>query len=414
MSKRKLHSPLRILEQLSQEEKQAQRIFRMDYPVYNLPVIIKERMSEPYESLEWFMMRALAEGNISNKKDLAHLLGLDESSKIFEATLVHLTFIGHIFYQNTSNSDGIAITPLGRESYQLREKVYEVESRKLLYFDALHLEPFERSFYEDKTQYLLSASEQGILRNSHTVDLWDTFAEEKLHALLSYDGKRRNHYNLPQEMNSIQFDFDSLPDEDMLNESGLILFAPLYIVFLASDAEMKATLRKNSLDSLTMEIYSGTNGKRLSFFERLIRSQFIKFEHIWAAVFSKDFKPDDSMKIGEFDYSAFILKENGSLDETGNVSYSIGSLDIERWSRMENVEYVLRFLTHTRVIPIVDRAVGGRLLKLNCDSKEVLNSLLTLLQEYNKQFLQSREYSDSYIKQKNSELQRSFQLTWGI
>ncbi|CAH1202662.1 hypothetical protein PAECIP111893_01871 [Paenibacillus plantiphilus] len=413
MVNHRLKTPLQIMARLAASSNPVQRIFRIDYPVYILPVKMKERMSEPYESLEWFIIRALAEGNVASSAELAALLGFEEKSKLLEETLVHLAFIDHIELGPDQQRADLVITKLGLESHALRQKVYAVESRRLLYFDALGLQPLERSFYEDATFRLYPLEDREILHKSHTVDLWGSMAADKLQALLSLNGAERYRCNLPQEMNDIAFDLDSFSGEGVPALTGLIHFAPLYVVTLATDEEMEHGMQNQALHEVPFEIYGGANGKRLPFFEQLILQQYAVLHPMWRSVFSREFAFTDELLIEGLQLHPLIQLGRCQVNEVGNLTYTLHETDIAKWRETDHFQRIVRHLPKTRHLPLTDAAISGRVLILRKGNAQSQDALLELLQENLTEHLTSKGYSAPYIKKQQQELRRQFDETWG-
>lgn len=412
MSNQRLKTPLQIMAHPGGSGKPVQRIFRIDYPVYNLPVKMKERMSEPYESLEWFIIRALAEGNVSSSAELAALLGFEETSRLLQETLAHLAFIDHIWQRPERPDSDLVITSLGLESHALRQKVYTVESRRLLYFDALGLLPLERSAYEDRTFRLYPMEEHEILHKSHTVDLWGAMAAERLQSLLLLNGTERHQSNLPQEMNDIAFDFDSFPGGDDSALSGLIHFVPLYVVLAATGEEMVQALSNRTTHEIPFEVYGGANGKRLPYFEKLLRQQYAALYHIWGTVFNREVVVSDDLSIEGFQLHALVHLDRCHINEAGNFTYTLRETDIAKWRETEGLHRILRHLSKTRRLPLTDAAISGRMLILHGGDARSQDELLKLLQDNMTDYLASKGYSAPYVERQQQELRGQFDQTW--
>ncbi|WP_409271227.1 hypothetical protein V1499_17700 [Neobacillus sp. SCS-31] len=384
------------------------RLIQLDYPIYNLPVILKERMSEPYESLEWFITRFLHEGNVATQDELSVRLGLPGGSRILSETLTHLESIGHI-----KGVDGhYKVLKNGEESYEKREKIYDAESRRLLYFDALALKPLPREFYEDPANVILPADNRDMLNRSFVFDLWSPLADNTVQQLLRYDGSQRFSFNLPQEMIEIEINRESL-QTDGLGLKGEILFIPLFVCFYGEEEDFLTFTRTNNWAGVDIEVYIGTTGKRSPFFEHLIVGNLVR---VWAMIQSEQ----QLYKGGQLPFSVMGLPLGDFLDmgrvengRTGNMNYAIRPEDIEKWSGLPEFQTrILRHLAYLRDLPVQANEQLGPILSFRLTDKNTYNELLNLLKKQNKAYYTKNEYSNTYIENQNNHLQKVFSFTW--
>ncbi|RDU36968.1 hypothetical protein DRW41_09730 [Neobacillus piezotolerans] len=407
MAAARIKSPLSIMRNIK-NPRPLRRLIQLDYPIYNLPVILKERMSEPYESLEWFITRFLHEGNVHTQEDLAVRLGLPGGSRILSETLTHLESIGHI-----RNAEGrYKVLKNGAESFEKREKIYEAESRRLLYFDAIALQPLPREFYEDPANVILPADNRDMLNKSFVFDLWSTLADNPVKELLRYNGNERYSFNLPQEMIEIEINRQLLND-NAPGLNGEIRFIPLFICFYGEAGGFLTDTGVNGRDGAEIEVYIGTTGKRSPYFEHLIKSNLVR---VWAMIQSEE----QLNKGKQLSFSVLGLKLEEYLEigraeigATGNIAYPIRPEDIDKWSGSPEFQNrILRHLTYTRELPLHANEQLGPILAFRLEDKNTLNELLAILKRQNVAYYNKHEYSDAYIQKQNDHLHQTFSTTW--
>ncbi|WP_059173551.1 hypothetical protein [Bacillus sp. FJAT-27445] len=407
MATARIKSPLGIMRN-RQNPGPLGRLIQLDYPVYNLPVILKERMSEPYESLEWFIIRFLHEGNVSTQQELASRLGLPGESRILAEVLMHLESIGHI-----KNAEGrYRVLRNGAESYDKREKIYDAESRRLLYFDAMTLKPLPREFYEDSGTILLPADNRDMLNRSFVFDLWSSLAENTLQQLLHYNGNQRYAYNLPQEMIHIEINRELLASDE-LGMNGDIRFIPLFVCFYGEEADFITFTRANNWDGIDIEVYIGTTGKRSPFFEHLIVGNLVR---VWTMIQSEQQlnkgRPT-SFSIMGLSLMDYLEMGRAEIDGTGNINYVIESGDIEKWSGSPEFQNrILRHLAYTRELPLHANEQLGPILSFHIPDENTYDRLVGLLKQQNKTYYKKYEYSDTYIQNQNNLLQQTINTKW--
>lgn len=127
------------------------RIFALLLPVWCVEIEAAVTDGEPYELIDRYLSRAIAEGGLHTAAGLADFLALDEV--LVDRALRFLLAIGHI-----AVADGrITLTDLGWRS--VRDKVRYVITRKdrrKLYFDAFGSRPLTRSHYNRDAVTFLS------------------------------------------------------------------------------------------------------------------------------------------------------------------------------------------------------------------------------------------------------------------
>jgi hypothetical protein len=172
------------------------RLFALLLPAWRVEIEATVTDGEPYELIDRYLGRAIAEGGLRTAADLARFLALDDV--LVDRALRFLGAIGHI-----TVADGrIALTDLGLRS--VREKVRYVVTRKdrrKLYFDAFGSRPLTRPYYDSRTVTFLSgaalrqATERGEGPRFQLLVSTFGFRPEALTELFRHAD--RDRYNLP-------------------------------------------------------------------------------------------------------------------------------------------------------------------------------------------------------------------------
>lgn len=172
------------------------RIFALLLPVLRVEIEATVTDGEPYELIDRYLGRAIAEGGLHTAAEMASFLALDEV--LVDRALRFLTAIGHI-----TVADGrIVLTELGQRS--VRDKVRYVVTRKdrrRLYFDAFGSRPLTRPYYDSRTVTFLSgaalreATERGDGPRFQLLTSTYGFRPEALTELFAHAD--RDRYNLP-------------------------------------------------------------------------------------------------------------------------------------------------------------------------------------------------------------------------
>jgi hypothetical protein len=173
------------------------RIFALLLPVWCVEIEATVTDGEPYELIDRYLGRAIAEGGLRTTADLARFLALDEV--LVDRALRFLAAIGHI----TVTQGRIALTDLGRLSVQ--EKIRYVITRKdrrKLYFDAFGSRPLTRPYYDSRTVTFLSgaALREATERNSgpRFGPLTSTYGFRSGALTELVERTDRDHYNMPE------------------------------------------------------------------------------------------------------------------------------------------------------------------------------------------------------------------------
>ena len=129
------------------------RIFAILLPVWSVTVKATVRDGEPYDLIDRYLERGIAEAALDTSADLASFLGLDEI--VTDRALRFLAAIGHV----SIHAGQVTLTELGYRS--VRDGVRYVvtrEDRRTLYFDGFGSRPLTCAYYEPRTVTLLTAA----------------------------------------------------------------------------------------------------------------------------------------------------------------------------------------------------------------------------------------------------------------
>jgi hypothetical protein len=173
------------------------RLHRIALPLFAVEIdaLIEER--QPYDLLDRFVGRAIAEAGLRTVPEIAAFLGLDEA--MVDRVLRFLGGAGHI----AGLPDGtFALTDLGARSVRDDTRYVPKRDRQKLYFDGVLGEPLPAAYYGRK------------------VVVWDTAqaTEQKWHRLMSHACAFRNDalqrlaerpdrrdFNVPDELREVAF-----------------------------------------------------------------------------------------------------------------------------------------------------------------------------------------------------------------
>ncbi len=192
------------------------RIFSLMLPVWQVEVKATVTEGRPYELIERFLERGIAEGGLGTVPELAAFFALDEA--LVDRAMRFLAAIGHV-----SARDGrLWLTDLGVRSHR-DQRCYTVEreDRRKLYFEAFSSQPLSRPYYDTNVVTLLSLAEakEAKTGNAYAFPMLvavDGFRHEALAELAGLAD--RDHYNLP----------DRIDRPESLRET--IVHLPLFVV----------------------------------------------------------------------------------------------------------------------------------------------------------------------------------------
>ncbi|SDY45114.1 hypothetical protein SAMN05421504_105592 [Amycolatopsis xylanica] len=187
------------------------RACRLFLPVWQVEVKSTTTEGRPYELIDRYLERGIAEGALSTVADLARFFGLDEP--VVDRAVRFLVAIEHLHV-----SDGrLTLTELGARSH--RDQVsYRVtkEDRRKLYFDGFGSRPLSRRYYDAGTVTFLAGHEVGEHSRFLPLTTVTGFRREALAELAALPD--RAHYNLPVRIDGPE----SLGEE--------CVFLPVYVV----------------------------------------------------------------------------------------------------------------------------------------------------------------------------------------
>jgi hypothetical protein len=194
------------------------RIFAILLPVWRVTIKATVTDGEPYDLIDRYLERGLAQADLHTGADLARFLGLDEV--VIDRALRFLAAIGHVTVQGGQ----VTLTELGYRSVRDgRRYVVTRQDRRTLYFDGFGSRPLTRPYYDTRTVALLSAAEAvaatGTAAWPRFTMLYSRFGfrPEALTELAGHPD--RDHFNLPERI-----------DNPEPVESLECLFLPTYVV----------------------------------------------------------------------------------------------------------------------------------------------------------------------------------------
>lgn len=200
-------------------------LFRLLLPVWAVRIRATITTSEPYDVIDRYLERGIAEARLTSVDALARFFALDEA--LVDRALRYLTAIGHV----TRAGDRVGLTELGARSVREgRRLITTHEDRRVLYFDAYRSKPLTRAYYDSRDVTFFSGEDVAELRTSSPSDSYaftplistSGFRREELTALAGTDDRER--FNLPERIEAPE----SL-GEDMV-------FLPIYAVCYADAA----------------------------------------------------------------------------------------------------------------------------------------------------------------------------------
>jgi len=158
------------------------RIFAFLMPVWRVQIKATVTEGEPYDLIDWYLERGIAEGRLRTAGELAEFFALDPV--LVDRALRFLRAIGHV----TVSGEHLALTDLGDRS--VREKVrYFVtrQDRRTLYFDAFASRPLTRPYYDPRAVTLLEPeAADGIARGRDWPRFTPLFSRDSRHASPSW------------------------------------------------------------------------------------------------------------------------------------------------------------------------------------------------------------------------------------
>ncbi|MGH3241036.1 MAG: hypothetical protein ACRDNL_11705 [Spirillospora sp.] len=130
------------------------RLFHLLLPVWRVEIRATITEAEPYDLIDYYLERGIAEGGLHIPADLAEFFSLDEA--LVDRALRVLSRIGHVRV-----TDGrVSLTEIGERS--VRDKwryTVKRQDHRELYFDGFGSRPLTRPYYDPSTVTLLSGQE---------------------------------------------------------------------------------------------------------------------------------------------------------------------------------------------------------------------------------------------------------------
>lgn len=185
----------RALEQADDAGLRPVRVYRAAFPVHVAEASALVMEHEPFDLLDRWVGRAIAEGGYRSAADIAAFLGT--TGQIVERVRLFLTGIGHLV-----GTDGaLELTDLGLRSAQDDARYALKEDRLKLYFDGVTGAPLPSRFYRRGVRLLPLADALA----QHRYQLLPHAAEFRADAVASLAARPdRADYNLPDEHHGLQ------------------------------------------------------------------------------------------------------------------------------------------------------------------------------------------------------------------
>jgi hypothetical protein len=180
------------------------RLCRVLLPVWRADVQATIYDSEPYDLIDEYLEKAIAQGQLGSVAEIADFYGLDVA--VVGNAARFLESIGHL-----SRADGgrLTLSPLGLRSVQAeRRYTQKLADRRHLYFDGFTCRPLARPFYDDRvmtflegTQLAEAIADTGQGAFTPVVRIPSTeFNPEALSELEGMPAADRDYFNLPEQV----------------------------------------------------------------------------------------------------------------------------------------------------------------------------------------------------------------------
>ncbi|SPT57077.1 hypothetical protein [Actinomadura madurae] len=173
------------------------RLHRLALPLFAVEIdaLIEER--QPYDLLDRFVGRAIAEAGLRTVPEIATFLGLDEA--MVDRVLRFLGGVGHI----AGLPDGtFALTDLGARSVRDDTRYVPKRDRQRLYFDGVLGEPLPAAYYGRKV-VIWDTAEAAEQRWHHRMSHACPFRNDALQRLAERPDRR--DFNIPDELREVTF-----------------------------------------------------------------------------------------------------------------------------------------------------------------------------------------------------------------
>ncbi|GAB2622257.1 hypothetical protein GCM10027168_62770 [Streptomyces capparidis] len=193
------------------------RIHRVLLPVWCVEVEADVTEGKPYELIDRYLERGIAEAGLGTAEELASFFALEPP--VVGQALRFLAGIGHL----VEHDGRLVLTELGYRS--VRDKVRYVHTRRdrrKLYFDAFTCRPLTRGYYDVRKVAFLTGGPEGMPDRRegpsfHALSSMRGFRREALAELAGHPD--RDRYNLPERIDNPR----SLDEECQV-------FLPAYLV----------------------------------------------------------------------------------------------------------------------------------------------------------------------------------------
>lgn len=180
------------------------RLCRVLLPVWRADVRATIYDSEPYDLIDEYLEKAIAQGQLGSIAEIADFYGVDGA--VIGNAARFLESIGHL-----SRADGgrLGLSALGLRSVQAeRRYTQKLADRRHLYFDGFTCRPLARPFYDDRVVTFLegTALAEAIAdtgRDAFTPVIripQPAFSPDALTELERMPAAERDRYNLPEQV----------------------------------------------------------------------------------------------------------------------------------------------------------------------------------------------------------------------
>lgn len=230
------------------------QLFSVLFPLWEVEVVGTQRRSRPYEMLELFLERGIAEGELRSTAELSTFFGLEPST--VDKALLFLRQMGHV-----QGRDGaLVLTKLGQDSLADGVSYQDMETRRKLYFEAFRSQPLPQEHYRLR---VLSEAEALTHPDRHVFRLYSfqSWRSDALSELARRPDRAR--WNLPDEVRE--------PKERAVARAYL----PMYII----EARERAT---SDHFSSRYVVLTRLRGLRDAFFEEVVNSESDLLDPLYA------------------------------------------------------------------------------------------------------------------------------------
>jgi hypothetical protein len=250
-----LYSPQRALEAVGAISGLAPvRLFSVLFPLWEVETVGTQRRSRPYEMLDWFLERGIAEGELRSASELSAFLGLERG--IVDKALERLKMIEHV-----QEIDGkLVLTNLGHDSLEHGVSYWDMETRRKLYFEAFNSHPLPQDHYRLR---FLSEAEALTHPDRHSFRLF-SFRPWRPSAVSDLERRPdRAKWNLPDEVRGLE------------ERAVARAFLPMYVI---ETREPAATRHYGA----RYVVLTRLRGLRDTFFEDLVNSETDLLDPLYA------------------------------------------------------------------------------------------------------------------------------------